>query len=250
MSKYQDSIGGWNAKPVREGLDKNLFTYGMYADILGLDTSNYKKIFEGCKIRVDEDFIEVHRRPGQPRPPISPEEFIGMLYFSGKYGGFVDYDSAKGNHFFFLGHGKPLRISDIEKLVKAIMKLVVAQNINIFMSGKKKIKQRNLWWRHNIEEAKHFAGRLSPAYVYIIKKYFRRDYHIEEEKLWAFYRDCTTKNKSNSRGVISQKNLLWALHIMNGDENRARKLKPWVNFEKYFGKHHDFTIAIKRKYGV
>ena len=91
---------------------------------------------------------------------------------------------------------------------------------------------------------------MTPAHTYVVKKFNKKKPHKEEEKLWAFYRDNVTKTKANTHQKRSTRNLLWLLLIMNGDHGRAKKLKPWQSFEGYFGRDHDFTIAIKKKYGV
>lgn len=242
MSKYQDKLGGWNARAKE---DQNLFTYGMYADLLGLDTSKYQDIFNACKVRVDRDWIEVNRRPNLEKPPISTEEFIGILYFK-----FISYDIAKKNEFTFWKHGEPLDERVFEKIFKAILELVFAHNINIFMSGKAKVKQRNLIWERNLTNANYFAFRLTPAHTYVVKKYFGKKFHDYEEKMFVFYRDNVLKDKSNLTGSLSQKNLMWAMLNMIGDFKRAKKMKPWIYFSKYFGKDHPFTKAIRKKYGV
>lgn len=240
---YQDKNGLWHDKPNR--ISNNVYIYGLYAKLLGLDVSRYPEYFKKCVVKLSRDSIIINRHPGKPRPPLSFDEVIGMVGL-----GLLDYDPLKGNHFVYYGRGERLDSRVFEKLVKALTEMVVAMNINIFMSKKKKVKQRNLWWEKNLENVAYFATRLTPAYTYIVKRFFGIKPHEEERVLWNFYRDCTTANKPSSHGDYSQKNLLWALHLMNGDEIRARSIRPWVNFEKYFGSEHPFTHAIKKKYGI
>lgn len=243
MSKYQDENGLWHDDAKCDS--QNVYIYGAYAKALGLDVSKYPEYFKKCKKKVSRDEILIYRKENLPKPPLSFDECIGLIYLD-----LLNYDSLKGNHFVYYGHGERLDSRIFEKLAKAMLEMIIAQNLNIFMSKKKKAKQRNIWWERNLENVKYFAARLTPAHTYIVKKFFGKKYHKEEEKLWAFFRDCETKNKANSHGEYSRKNLLWLLHIMNGDEKRAKKLKPWLYFEKYFGSHHDFTKAIKKKYKI
>jgi len=41
---------------------------------------------------------------------------------------------------------------------------------------------------------------------------------------------------------------MWALLVLNGDERKAAKLKPWESFERYFGNAHPFSAAMKKRY--
>lgn len=241
MSKFQDKNGLWH--DTDKVKSQNVFIYGAYAKALGLDVSKYPEYFDKCVISLDRDNITINRHPRLAEPPFSFDEAMGALYL-----GLIPYDIIKGNHFVYNGHGKRLDSRVFEKFLKAMLEMVVAHNINIFMSNKAKVNQRDLWWKRNLENVKYFATRLNPAQTYVVKKYNNRKYHLEEEKLWAFFRDFELKNKANSHGEYSRKNLLWLMLIMNGDFKRAKKMKPWLYFEKYFGKNHDFTKAIKRKY--
>lgn len=240
---YQDSNGLWHDKPSRKS--NNVFIYGAYAKALGLDVSKYPDYFDECVISLTRDNITINRHPRQVEPPFSFDEALGAVYL-----GLIPYDALKGNHFVFHGHGKRLDERVFQKLVSGILKMVVAHNVNIFMPKSKKVKERNLFWKYNIDEIAYFAYRFNPAQTYIIKKFCKRKYHTQEEKLWAFFRDNLENTKPKSHSDYSQRNLLWLMHIMNNDHKRAKKLKPWINFEKYFGKNHTFTKAIRRKYGL
>lgn len=246
MSKYQDENGMWHDRHDRKS--NNVFIYGAYAKALGLDVSRYPDYYSRCKINADRNNILINRHPGQNEPPLSHDEALGLIYLR-----LLDYDAIKGNHFVYHGRGERLSSKIFEKLVAAMVELtlprVVVRGFSVTIK-RAKLHDRNRWWEDNLKNVAYFATRFNPAYTYVIKKFHNRSYHVEEEKLWAFFRDCETKNKANSHGEYSRKNILWLLHIMNGDEKRAKSLKPWVNFERYFGVDHDFTKAIKRKYGV
>lgn len=242
MSQYQ-SNGLWNDKPNRKS--NNHFIYGAYAAALQLDTSRYREYFMQCVVRLDRDNITITRHPGQPEPPISHDEVMGMCYL-----GLIPYDALKGNHFVYNGHGQRLDSRVFERLAKSMLEMAMAMNINLFMSKSKKVKQRNLWWRRNLVNVKYFATRLNPAQTYAVKKYAGRKYHTEEEKLYAFYRDCIIKRRDRDHSDLSERNLLWLTMIMAGDEAKAAKLRPWISFERYFGPLHPFTIAIRKKYGI
>jgi hypothetical protein len=243
---YQDKNGLWHDKPNR--ISNNVYIYGLYAKLLGFDVSKYPEYFQRCVVKLDRNNITINRHAGKPRPPLSFDELIGMVGL-----GLMPYDALKGNHFVYFGHGEPLHKRFFEKLVKAMLEYVkprlVVKGFSITIKTAN-LNDRNRWWRENLENVKHFAVRLTPAMTYVVKRFYGHKPHEEERLLWNFYRDCTTKKKAKSHGDYSQKNLLWALHLMNGDEKRAKELKPWVNFEKYFGASHPFTGAIKKKYGV
>ena len=240
---YQSSDGTWNDKANREC--QNKFIYGAFAKALGLDVSGYRDYYMKCAVRVDRDMISINRIPNKPEPPISFEEAMGMVYLD-----LLPYDALKGNHFVFIGHGQRLDSRVFEKLAKAMVEMTLAMNINLFMSKKKKIKQRNIWWERNLQNVKYFAARLNPAQTYVIKKYCGRKYHTEEEKLWAFFRDAVASKRPRSHQEHSTRNLLWLMMVMNGDHARAAKLRPWESFQAYFGPEHPFTKAIKAKYGI
>lgn len=246
MTRHQDENGMWHARDLNKGgYDSNVYIYGLYAKLLGLDVSQYPEYFRRCAVTLSRDNIIIHRHPNKPNPPLSFDECIGMVGLD-----LLDYDILKGNHFVYYGHGERLDHRVFEKLAKGLLEMVMAHNINIFMPKSKKVKQRNLWWERNLENVKYFAVRLTPAYSYIVKRYNGVKPHEEERVLWKFYSENLAKKKPRGHGDYSQKNLLWALHLLNKDEKNARKLKPWVNFERYFGSEHPFTHAIKKKYGI
>lgn len=241
MNKYQDDKGLWHDDLELDS--NNVFIYGAYGHLLNLDTSSYCEYFEKCKISVSRNNIIIHRHPNKPEPPLSHDEILGMYML-----GLVSYDVLKGNHFVFYGHGKRLDSKMFERLAKGLMELVMAHNINIFMPKSKKVKQRNLWWEKNLQNVKYFASRLTPAYTYMVKRIAGRKPHEEERVLWKFYYENLLKNKKTDTSTLSQKNLMWALLVADGDESRARKLNPVRNFELYFGSEHPFTIAMKKRY--
>jgi len=240
---YQDSNGLWHDKPNR--ISNNVYIYGLYAKLLGLDVSSYPEYFRRCVVIAKDNYIKIYRHPKKAHPPLSFDECIGMVGL-----GLLDYSLLKSNHFVYLGKGEKLDSSLIEKLIKAIVESTVAFNINLFMSGKKKVKLRNLWWRKNLQNVKYFATRLNPAHVYVIKRFNGVKPHEEERLMWKFYSDNLRKAKVKSHSDLSQRNMLWALYLMSGDARKAKKLKPWKSFEGYFGSGHPFTKAIKKKYGV
>lgn len=246
MQGYQDSQGMWH--DTNKKRSNNVFIYGLYAKLLGLDVLKYPEYYRRCKVKVSRSEITIYRHPNLKTPPLSFDECIGLIGLD-----LLDYNSLKGNHFVYYGKGERLEKRFFERLVGALAEAMLPR---ITVKGwrvtvkKPNWKDRNSWWEKNLKNVKHFAVRLTPAHSYIVKKYCGRSYHREEEKLWAFYRDCITKMKPKGTGDYSQKNLLWALHLMNGDAKRAKKLKPWRNFEKYFTASHPFTIAIKKKYGI
>lgn len=248
---HQDKFGMWHARDISDGSkDNNVFIYGLYAKFLGLDVSKYPEYYKRCAVRVSRDNIIIYRHPRQKEPVLSFDEVIGIVGLQ------VDptfYDKLKGNHFVYVGHGERIDSRFFKKLVKALaeylMPKVIVKGWTVKIK-KPNLSDRNRWWRDKLENVAYFAARLTPAHTYIIKKFNNRNYHIEEEKLWSFYRDCIAGKKGDDKQTLSSRNLLWALHLMNGDEKRARDLKPWISFEKYFGASHDFTIAIKKKYGI
>ena len=249
MSIYQDSNSLWHDKPCKNGLpsSNNWMIYTFYAHLLGLpiDSGKMRSYFKQCVVKLDRNNILINRHPGKIEPPLSHDEALGA------YGlGLIPYTTLKGNHFMYRGKGSPLRVSDLEKILRGITKLILHHNINLCMSKKKKIKQRNLFWKRNIEELYGVAFRLNPALIYVIKRASGQKWHVEEEKLYAFWRDCLKKNKSNATGVLSQKNMLWACMILLGDHGQARSLKPWENFDRYFGIEHDLSKSMKLYYGI
>lgn len=255
-SKYQDKFNLWHDKPVDKNgnpRSNNPMIYSAYAKALGLEYGDAQGYFEKCTVSLERNNILINRHPGKKTPVYSFDELIGAIYLGGTNDQFDIYNNLKANHFVYVGKGKPLHSRFFERLVAAMIEALAPKIIIKGFSIKVKkpgVQDRNDWWKYNLENVAHFAARLTPAHSYIVKKFFRKNYHIEEEKLWAFYRDCIEKDNHNSHQKNSSKNLLWLLHIMNGDEKRARKMKPWISFEKYFSANHPFTIAIKEKYGV
>lgn len=237
MNKYQDDKGLWH-----DDLDldsNNVFVYGSYAHILGLDTSRYCEYFEKCKVSVTRDNIIIHRHPNKPEPPLSHDEILGMYIL-----GLVSYDTLKGNHFVFYGHGKPFKMNDLKKVVEGMLELIIHLNMNLFMPKSKKIKKRNIFWEKRITKLYTLAFRLNPAYIWCVKKIHGKKPHEEERVLWKFYYE----NLLKSKGKYSEKNLMWALLVSMGDESRARKLNPVLNFSRYFGEDHELTKAMRKRY--
>lgn len=246
MNDYQDTDGLWHDRKSKNS--QNVFIYGAYAKALGLDTSRYPEYFKRCVVSLTDSNITIKRRHDRSTPPFSYDEFLGALYLN-----LIPYDIAKGNHFVYFGRGIRLEHRLFERLAKALIEYLIPK---VTVRGwrvtvkKPDLDDRNRWWEKNLTNVKHFAVRLTPDKIYAVKKYFRRDTHFEEKKLFEFFRDCTSKTRANSTGEYSTRNLLWLMLIMVGDNKRARKLKPWVSFEKYFGAGHPFTIAIKQKYNI
>lgn len=247
LSIYQDRYGLWHDKPTENGNPRsnNWMIYTAYAKALGLPVGDYKSYFKKCAVEISSNKILVYRHPNKPTPPLSFDEFFGITYLDKNL---IPYSAIKGNHLVYVGKGKRVHEDVIFKMMKAIAEYSVAVKINR-LTGKKK-PDRNLWWERKLNNVRYFAARLTPAHAYILKKWNGKKPHREEEKIWTFYRDAISKSKKKGRGDISQKNFLWLLHLMNGDERRAAGLKPWVNFERYFGANHDFTKAVKRRYNI
>lgn len=225
---------------------QNIFTYGMFAKLLGLDVSGYDKIWPKCVVRVNKSEISFNRLPGLRRPPVSPEEALGAHVLN-----LISYDILKSNHFVFIGKGSR---ANADKIINNFMLAMVEFMVpRITIKGfsvkvhRPSWKDRNAWWKNNMQGVKFFASRLHPGLTYAIKKYNKKKFHNEEEKVFVFWRDCTIKS-GNSTSDLSQKNLLWACLIMIGDHRRAKKLKPIQNFERYFGRDHVLTKGMKLYY--
>lgn len=240
---FQDNNGCWHENPRKNS--NNVYIYGAYARALNLDVSKYPDYFKKCVVKMDRNEITINRHPNQTEPPFSHDEAMGAFYL-----GLIPYDALKGNHFVYHGKGKPFNMKTLQDLFGGMLELIVQLNLNLFMPKSKKVKQRNLFWERKITKLYGVAFRHNPAQIFAIKKSAGKKYHREEKELFNFYRDCMMKNKDNSRGKLSEKNMLWLMLVMVGDEGRARKLKPWINFERYFGAEHPFTWAIKLKYGI
>jgi hypothetical protein len=245
---HQDNRGMWHKKDIRKGRDNNVFIYGAYAKALGLDVSKYPEYFKRCVKSLDKNNIKIFRHPGLPSPPFSFDECLGAIYL-----GLIPYDILKGNEWVYIGEGEKFDERAIFKLAKALAEFLLPE---IVVKGwsikvrKKDLGDRNRWWRENLENVAYFATRLTPDKIYIIKRFFKKKFHKEEEKLFVFHRDCILKTKPKTNQDFSTRNILWLMLIMNNDHKRAKKMKPWKSFESYFGKDHDFTKAIKKKYGV
>lgn len=234
---YQDEWGGWNATKLN---DKNKFIYGAISKYLGLDVSTYPELFNKCKPEIKKGFIKFNRTPIDSEPPISPEEFIGAIVL-----GLIPYDIAKSNHFYFMGKGKKASVKDLEKIATGLLKLYMSHQLNIFMPKSKKIKQRNLFWKHEIQELYGLAFRLNPAYVYAIKRANNKDTHEEERLLFKLYVDCTlSKRKSKFRGDQSQVMILWVLANYMQDYGLANKCRIKDILRKYFPADHNFNRAM------
>ena len=249
-SKYQDRHGLWHDRECINGEPRsnNWMIYTAYAKALGLEIGDKYGYFAKCINTLTRDNITVYRHPGKKTPPLSFDECMGAVYLD-----LMPYDILKGNHFVYIGHGQRLDGRLFEKLIKALAEFLLPK---VIVKGwsvtvkKPDINDRNRWWRDKLENVRYFAARLTPAHTYIVKRYHHKKHHVEEDKLWAFYRDAITKKRAKSHQDHSTRNLLWLCHIMNNDHKRAKNLKPWVSFEAYFGNKHDFTVAIKRMYGV
>ena len=250
-SKYQDKYRLWHDRECINGEPRsnNWMIYTAYAKALGLEVSDQAiPYFRACIKSLTRDNITVHRHPNKPTPPLSFDECMGAVYLD-----LMPYDVLKGNHFVYIGHGQRLDSRIFERLIMAMIELltprIVMRGFKITVS-KPNLNDRNRWWQAKLENVKYFAARLTPAHTYIVKRYHKKKHHTEEDKLWAFYRDNITKTKANTHGKRSTRNLLWLCHIMNNDHKRAKKLKPWISFEGYFGADHPFTVAMKRRYGI
>jgi tetratricopeptide (TPR) repeat protein len=219
-----------------------------YNRALALNPRLVEAYFNRCVVKLGRDDITINRHPNQKTPPLSHDECLGAVYL-----GLLPYDAIKGNHFVYYGRGQRLGSDFFARLVAALAQAMLPK---IKVKGwritvkKPNWSDRNDWWERNLTAVKYFAVRLTPDKTYVIKRFNNRSFHTEEEKLYAFARDCIMKSKKNDKQTWSTKNLWWLMLIMNGDHRRARKLRPWVYFERYFGADHDFTIAIKRKYDV
>lgn len=250
MSKFQDKFNLWHDRECRNGEPRsnNWMIYTAYAKALGLHYGDTQGYFKKCTVKLTRDNITINRHPNKKHPPLSFDECLGAIYLD-----LMPYGELKANHFVYFGHGKPLGKHFFERLVLAMIEAmapkIIVRGFSVTVK-KAGIDDRNAWWKHNLQHVKHFAARLNPAQTYIVKKFFGKKYHNEEEKLWAFFRDSVEKKRAKSHQEHSTRNLLWLMHLMNGSEHRARKIKPWVSFEAYFGKLHPFTIAIKKKYNV
>jgi len=246
----QDNKGLWHDNERMSS--NNVFIYGAYAKALGLDVSKYPEYFKKCVVKMDRNEITINRHPNQETPPFSHDEAMGAFYLfmDSNDPELINYDVLKGNHFVYRGKGKPFDFKVLQNVFKGLMELIVYLNFNLFMSKGKKLKARNVFWERKIEKLYQVAFRHNPAQIYAIKKSAGKKYHREEKELFNFYRDCTMKNKSSARGKLSEKNMLWLMLLMVGDKKRAKQMRPWINFERYFGKNHPFTIAIKRIYRV
>ena len=245
-SKYQDKFGLWHDKANRRS--NNWMIYTAYAKALGLEYGDIQGYFDQCVVKMNRDNITINRHPNKKTPPLSFDEALGASYL-----GLLSYDILKANHFVYYGHGERLDSSIFARLVLALAEAmaprIIMRGLSITVK-KPNLNDRNNWWKRKLENVRYFAARMTPAHTYVVKKFNKKKPHKEEEKLWAFYRDNVTKTKANTHQKRSTRNLLWLLLIMNGDHGRAKKLKPWQSFEGYFGRDHDFTIAIKKKYGV
>lgn len=225
---------------------QNIFIYGCFAKLLGLDVSGYPVIWPECVHKINSNEISFTRLPGLRRPPVSPEEALGAHVL-----GLLPYDILKSNHFVFLGKGS--RVNEqkiIENLVLSMVEFMVPR---ITIKGfsvkvhRPNWKDRNAWWKNNMVGVKFFAARLHPGYTYVLKKMNKKKFHNEEEKLFVFWRDCTMKS-GNSTSELSQKNIMWACLTLIGDHRRAKKLNPIQNFERYFGEDHVLTHGMKLYY--
>lgn len=244
MIGFRESDGTYH-DDAREN-SQNIYTYGMFAKLLGLDVSRYPEIWEKCKIRIAENEISFTRLPGKSTPPPSAEEAVGACVLD-----LIPYHKFKENDFVFIGEGGKVTL---DKIIQNLLLAFIEYNVpRITIKGfsikvhKPSWKDRNSWWKNKMAGVKFFASRLHPGLVYALKKYNEKDYHLEEEKFYAIWRDCTMKG-GNSTSDLSQKNLLWACLIMIGDHKRAKKLNPIANFEKYFGKDHVLTKGMRNFY--
>jgi hypothetical protein len=224
--------------------------YTAYAKALGLpfDANKMEIYFNSCVEKIGRDYILINRHPKQEAPPLSFDECMGASYL-----GLLPYDALKGNHFVYYGHGQRLGSDFFARLLlafnQAIMPKVIVKGWTVKVK-KPNWRDRNAWWEKNMVHVKYFAARLTPDKTYVLKKFNDRSFHIEEEKFYAIARDCMWKSGRSSKQDNSTRNLWWLMFIMNKDYNRARSMKPWINFESYFGSDHDFTKAIKKMYGI
>jgi len=249
MSRFQGKDGMWNAKAGRN--DQNVFAYGAMAKILGLDVSQYTDFYFKCVERITNDEIIINRRPGLKRPPLSHDEAMGIM--SMKLDKML-YDRLKSNHWVYWGKGSSLGKNFFEKLLGALIEAmapkIIVRGFSVTVK-KPGLSDRNKWWKGKVDKnTAHFAVRLNPAQTYAIKKHYGKKYHKEEIKFYAFYKDLVLKKNPRNNQDHSTRNQMWVMAIMAKDFRYAKKLKPWISFEAYFGAEHDFTIAIKKKYGV
>lgn len=236
MNNYQDKNGMWHEHANR--IDNNVYKYGAIAKILGLDVSRYPAYFNRCKQSLTGDNITILRHPPEIKtdlPPTSAEEAIGMMYLK-----LLPYGPVKQNHFVFHGHGEKLDERALKKMVEGLLKLVMAHNVNIFMSKKRKVKQRNLFWRYNIDEVGYFAFRFNPGQIYYIKRASGVKPHEEERLLKDIYVDSVLSTKN-----ASHINTLFILAMYANDHKLARKCNPWKYIPKEFPADHPFTAAVK-----
>jgi hypothetical protein len=241
-SIYQDKYSLWHDKPCVNGEPKsnNWATYSLYAHILGLplDRTKMGNYFDRCVVNLDRSNITIYRHPGKKEPPYSADEVIGAYGLS-----LIPYDTLKGNYFVFQGKGKPLSSQTLIDCLKGMFELAVHININIFLSKKKKLKMRNIFWERKVTKLYQVAYRLHPAYVRAIKHIEGISAHREEREIFNFYAKMVKDGDD-----YSQKNLLWALYTMMGKHKDAKKLDPINNFERYFSKEHDLAKAMRIYY--
>lgn len=257
MLIYQDKNGMWNDKPVNANKDpscQNNFIYTLYAEILNLSVKSVEvtDFYNHCAKFVAPGEIVIQRRPDVVNPPFSADEAIGA-YGLWRLGTIrskkaLSYDMLKANHFVFHGKGKPLKLGMLQSIMQGIAKLLLSIKVNPFLSKSRQAKMRNLFWRREIEELYQIAFRLHPAFITMIQRIENKPRHKENEIVFDFHFDNLIKSKDRSHGFYSQKNIMWALLVLNGDESKARKLKPWESFERYFGSEHPFTIAMRKRY--
>ena len=243
QSIYQDKNSFFHDKECINGepSSNNGYIYTLYGHLLGLniDRIKIKDYFDKCVVHLEPGNITINRHPNKITPYFSSDEAIGAWGL-----GLIPYSVLKGNYFVFHGHGKPMSEQVILDFLKGILELSIKLNINFLMSKKKKINLRNSFWENKVDKMYQLAFRLSPAHVRAIKHVEGVSAHREERELFNFYRDCLI----DSSGKESEKNIMWALLVLMGDHKRAKKLNPVRNFERYFGKDHPLSKAMKVYY--
>lgn len=232
MNKFQDYWTRWHHKIVRElksPSSNNGFIYTAYCKIVGLPFKIAR--VRDCFMECVESFnpILVYRNPGQPDPPMSKDEWTGLLSLY-----VVSAEFMRDRNWMMVGTEVKFNLIEFVKQAgNASWDYIKTQD-------------RNYIWKNNLEQL-----------YFILYKYPRADrfyacwvhYNRTAKKLPELYNPLNwvwffLQAVYNARfGTDSVKNYKYLqLRDMNLDNKFFTNLiKPWITFPRYFGKDHPIS---------
>jgi len=165
------------------------------------------------------------RLPGKQEPPISKDEFVGMILLA----------TNSFNHFSFYKFNLSTRNKYTLKTIPSILKIMYKK-----LFGNKYEKHRNYSWKEKMIYSYVLTFKIPKGMVYFAKEYNGKRTSILEFLSFRLGGIWTAKF-----GEPGDKNLLWVQALAIGDKFILDKLDYKKNIQDYFREDHPFREAAR-----